>query len=136
MSCLKITHGGDASYEVNNQQVVLTFLVRRLLPDGNGLTETKSLTLVEGMQSEAAPLKIATQAQAVTIQIGEFPGFYIIGAWDTSYDSQSQSMITIWRNDLVIQNIYWQSENIHLVLISDDDQLSQSDLIKIARSVK
>ncbi len=126
----------DVYFDSNNQMVVLAFLATRPLPDGNGLTETKTLSLVEGLRNDVAPLKIAPEAQTAPVQVGNTSGAYLTGAWDTSYDNQSQSMLSTWRSDLAVQNIYWQQGTLSLVLISDDSSLSQSDLLLCAASVK
>ena len=40
-----------------------------------------------------------------------------------------------WRNDLQVQNVFWQVGTVYVVLISDDLAVSREDLLKTAGSV-
>jgi hypothetical protein len=126
----------SADYDTTNKMVLFSFLATRELPNSNGLTETKQLVFVQALHNDFIPLRVAPSTQVDDVRIGNQPGAYAIGAWDTTYDETTKGMISTWRNDLVIQNLYWQQGNVYLVLISDDDQVSKSDLLKMAASMK
>jgi len=44
-------------------------------------------------------------------------------------------MVSSWRNDLPVKNLYWQVGKIFLALITTDDSVSQQELIDMASSI-
>jgi hypothetical protein len=133
-------HFDSAYYDSTNQIVYLTFLATRQLP-GTTLTETKSLTLVEAKHNNVAPLMVSPNAKLENALVAGKSGAYAIGAWDSNFvqngnEPNSGHMEWIWRNDLPVQNIFWQNEGLYLVLATDDGQTSKSDLLKTADSTK
>jgi hypothetical protein len=134
-------HFESAYYDQNHKMVVLTYLATRPLPgvtDPN-LTATKTITLLEALRNDFVPMQVAPVANIEDVVINGMPAAYAPGAWDTQFikddqDPQGGKMVSTWRNDLKIQNLYWQVGNVYLALISDDDTLSRHDLIVIAAS--
>ncbi len=65
---------------------------------------------------------------------------FALGAWDAQFvpkdqDANGGQMVSTWRNDLPVQNVYWQVGNVYLALITDDETLSKQDLIDLAGGV-
>ncbi len=44
-------------------------------------------------------------------------------------------MVSAWRNDLPIKNLYWQVGGLYLVLVTDDEAVSEADLLAFANQV-
>lgn len=128
-------------FDQGQQMVILTYLATRPLDgaaDGS-LTSTKTITLLQAQRNDFAPMQIGPGASISNIQLNDQPAQYTVGAWDTEYvadqDGQGGQMVSRWRNDLQVKNIYWQVGDIFLALISNDETLSKQDLIDIAASV-
>jgi len=50
-------------------------------------------------------------------------------------DPKGGQMVSTWRSDLDIQNLYWQSGKIFLLLVCDDASVSRQALIDTAASL-
>ena len=127
-------------YDQNNQLVSLSFIATRKLP-GSDLTETKSVTLSEARRNDVIPLVISPLSVATAVTVNGTSASYIIGAWETSFvsnpgEANGGHMESQWRNDLLVQNIYWQVRDLYLVLITDDPLVVQADLVNMADSIK
>ena len=73
--------------------------------------------------------------------VGELPGAYALGGWDSEFVADSSEangghFEAAWNSSLKAQNIYWQSGDVALVLITDDPQISKRDLLAMAASVR
>lgn len=132
----------NSMLDSKNQMVITSFTATRSLPgaDDPTLTETKTITLLQALHNDFIPMEVAPSAAIEDILINEKPGVYTIGAWDSEFvpdsnDPNGGKMISTWRNDLSIQNIYWQVGNVYLVLLSDDPQVKRQDLLLMAASI-
>jgi hypothetical protein len=133
-------HFDSAYYDSANQLIYLTFLATRQLP-GSDLTETKTITLTEAKRNDIVPLMLSPNSTAKEVLVAGKPAAYVIGAWDATFvqnanETNGGHMEWSWRNDLQIRNIFWQSSDIYLVLITDDAQVSKDDLLIMANSVR
>ena len=127
-------------YDQANQLVSLSFMATRKLP-GSDLTETKSVTLDEAQRNDMIPMVISPLSTAMAITVDGTSASYIIGAWETTFvpnpaETNGGHMESQWRNDLLVQNIYWQVRDLYLVLITDDSVVVQGDLVNMADSIK
>ena len=133
---------GDKITIPEQKMVVLTYLAKRQLPGNDpNLTETRTLTLAESPLNTNIPLQVAPSTSLEDITVNGAPAAYAVGAWDSQFvpdpnNPKGGSFQAQWRNDLPIQNVFWQSGPLYLALISDDPALSKDDLIRIASSVK
>jgi hypothetical protein len=128
--------------DTNQRMVILTYTATRPLPGSTDptLTETKSITFLQAQRNDFVPLQAAPSAHITDVQIGGQPAAYAIGAWDTEFvkdenDPSGGKMISTWRNDLPVQNLYGQVESIYYVLVTDDPGVSQQDLMDMAASI-
>jgi hypothetical protein len=133
-------HFDSSYYDSTNQMVYLIFLATRQLP-GSDLTETKSLTLVEAKRNDSVPLKVDPSAILESAIIADTPAVYTIGAWDSNFvendnEPNGGHMEWNWRNDLQVENVFWQEDEVYLVIITDDTQTSKNDLLKMADSIR
>jgi hypothetical protein len=127
-------------YDQDNQLVSLSFMATRKLP-GSDLTETKSVTLTEAKRNDMIPLVISPLSTATAVTVDGTSARYIIGAWETMFvsnpgEANGGHMESHWRNDLPVQNIYWQVRDLYLVLITDDPLVVQGDLVNMADSIR
>ncbi len=133
----------SAYFDTNHQMVVLTYLATRPLPGAAdpGLTATHSITLLQAQKNDFVPLQVAPATNIEDVTVNGQPAVYAVGAWDTEFvpdakDPNGGKMVSTWRNDLAVQNLYWQVGKVYLVLVTDDNSLSQQQLIDFAASVK
>lgn len=131
-----------AMFDRGNQMVITSYFANRSLPGAadTTLTETKTITLVQALHNDFNPLQVAPSTNLEDVQINGKPAVYAIGAWDAEFvpdssDPNGGKMVSTWRNDLQIQNVFWQVGKVYLVLISDDPQVSRQDLIDMAASI-
>jgi hypothetical protein len=132
----------SAYFETNNQMALLTYLATRPLPGTKdpSLTSSSTITLLEALKNDFVPLQVSPDASVTDIQVNGQPAAYAVGAWDTEFvpdakDPQGGRMVSTWRNDLKVQNVYWQVGEIYLVLVTDDAGVSKEELIAMAGSV-
>lgn len=125
----------SAYYDSTNQIAFLSFLATRSLP-GSDLTETKTITLVEAKRNDIVPLMVAPSTSVKDVTVLGAPAAYAIGAWDSNFVQNANEpngghMEWNWRNDLPIQNLYWQRGDVYLVLITDDAQITPEVLLQM-----
>jgi hypothetical protein len=130
----------SAYFDANHKMVILTFLVTRPLPGDASLTASRTITLLQALKNDFVPMQVAPGTSIEDIQVNGQPAAYSIGAWDSEFvkddkDPNGGKMVSTWRSDLAIQNIYWQVGPVYLALFSDDDSLSKQDLIDMAGSI-
>jgi hypothetical protein len=119
----------------------MNFIVQRPLPDSDpALTEMKSITLVQSTSGDAIPLIMPDTLQREDLSINGQPAVLFTGAWDTAFvpDPATPSggaFESTWRDDLEFRNLYWQSGDVHLDLVTNDSQVSPEDLVRIAESI-
>ena len=104
------------------------------------MTETKAITLVQARHNDFIPLEVAPSTEVKDVQVNGQPAVYAIGAWDTEFNPATGtpdggSFTARWRNDLPIQNLYWQVGDVYLALITDDPAVTQQDLLAMASSI-
>ena len=68
------------------------------------------------------------------------PAAFTIGGWDTEFVKDNQApgggkMVSSWRNDLPVKNLYWQVGKLYLTLITADGDVSQQELMDMAASI-
>lgn len=125
-----------------SQQTILSFYSTRPLEGADpALTATTTITLVQSPRNDRVPLVISPSAHVQDILVNGQPAVYTIGAWDAAYmpdpnQGSTGKFETTWRNDLEIQNVYWQEGEIFLVLITGDKALTREILVRMAGSVK
>lgn len=129
----------SAYLDTNHQMVILTFMVTRPLPDST-LTTTKTITLLQALKNDFIPLQVAPDAKVTDVQVNGQPAAWVIGAWDAEFvpdskDPNGGQMVSTWRNDWPLKNLYWQVGNIYLAIMTDDDAVSQQELIDMAASI-
>lgn len=129
-------------FDTNQRSVILTYTATRPLPGlaDPALTETKAITFIQAQSNDFVPLQAAPSANITDVQINGQPAAYAIGAWDTEFVKDESApnggkMISTWRSDLPVQNLYSQSGPIYYLLVTDDPDVSQQDLIDMAASL-
>jgi hypothetical protein len=132
----------SAHYDPNQKLVFLTYLITRALPDSSdpSLTATKTITFLQALKNDFIPMQVAPSTNVEDTKIGDLPAAYAKGAWDTQFipDEQEPSggkLVSSWRNDLQVQNVFWQDGNVYLVLVTDDETLTKQDLLDMASSI-
>ena len=132
-------HFQSAYFDSSHQMVTLTYLVTRPLPDAAdpSLTVSKIITFNQAKQSDFIPMQIAPEMHVEKTRVNDQPAFYGMGAWDAEFvkdgkDPNGGEIVSTWRNDLNIKNLHWQADELYLVLISDDEAVSQQELIDMA----
>ncbi len=85
-------------------------------------------------------MQIAPDTNVEDIQVNGQPAAYAVGAWDAQFvkddnDPNGGKMVSTWRNDLPVQNFYWQVGKAYLLLVTDDESVSKQDLIDMAASI-
>jgi hypothetical protein len=133
----------SAFFNPNQQLVMLTYLTTQPLPGAAdpSLTATQSITLLQAQKNDFVPMQVAPATNIEDVQVNGQPAVYAVGAWDTEFvpnakDPNGGQMVSTWRNDLAVQNLYWQVGNIYLVLVTGDGSLSQQQLIALAASIR
>jgi hypothetical protein len=135
-------HYESAYLDASHQMVILTYLVTRPLPGATDptLTASKNITLLQAQKNDFIPMQIAPASNVQDIQVNGRAAVYVVGAWDAQFvkddtDPNGGKMVSTWRNDLNVKNIYWQIGNVYLLLVTDDDAVSKQDLIDMAASL-
>ena len=132
----------SAFYDTNNKMLILTYLVSRSLQGSTdpSLTSTESITLLQAQSNDFVPMQIAPNTNVIDVQVNDLPAAFTNGGWDTEFVKDSNSpnggkMVSSWRNDLPVKNLYWQIGEIYLALVTADEAVSQQDLIDMASSI-
>ncbi len=122
--------------------VILTYLVTRPLPGATdpSLTASKSITMLQALTNDFVPMQVAPATHVEDAQVNGLPAIYAVGAWKTEFvkndrDPNGGQMVSTWRNDLAVQNLYWQVGKIFLLLVTDDSAVSKQELLDMAASV-
>ena len=122
--------------------LILTYLVSRSLQGSTdpSLTSTESITLLQAQSNDFVPMQIAPNTNVIDVQVNDLPAAFTNGGWDTEFVKDSNSpnggkMVSSWRNDLPVKNLYWQIGEIYLALVTADEAVSQQDLIDMASSI-
>ncbi len=129
----------SAYFDANHQMVMLTFLVTRPLPGDAALTASKTITLLQAQKNDFVPMQVAPGTNIEDIQVNGQPAAYTIGAWDSEFvkddqDPNGGKMVSTWRNDLNVKNLYWQVGPVYLLIVSDDEAVSQQEMLDMAAS--
>jgi len=132
----------SAFYETNLKMLILTYLVTRPLPGATdpSLTSSETITLLQSQKNDFIPMQIAPNTNVTDIQVNGQPAAFTTGGWDTEFVKDSAApnggkMVSSWRNDLPVKNLYWQIGEIYLALITTDESVSQQELIDMASSI-
>ncbi len=132
----------SAYFNTNQQLVVLTYLATQPLPGAADptLTATHTITLLQAQKNDFVPMQVAPATNVEDVRVNGQPAVYAVGAWDTEFvpddkDPNGGKMVSTWRNDLSVQNLYWQVGKIFLVIVTDDNSLSKQQLIDLAASI-
>jgi hypothetical protein len=132
----------SAFFDTNHKMLILTYLVTRPLPgaDDPSLTSTESITLLQSQANDFVPMQIAPNTNVADTQVNGMPAAYSTGGWDTEFVKDSTApnggkMVSSWRNDLPVKNLYWQVGEIYLALVTADEGVSQQELIDMANSI-
>jgi hypothetical protein len=132
----------SAYYDTNQQMVILTYMVTRPLPGANdpSLTASNTITILEAQKNDFVPMQVAPDADLTDVVVNGQPAVYTVGAWDTEFvkddnDPNGGKMVSTWRNDLPMKNLYWQIGNVYLVIVTDDEAVSQQEMIDTAASM-
>jgi hypothetical protein len=134
-------HYQSAYYDPNQKLVVLTYLVTRPLPGATdpSLTSSETVTLLQSQRNDFVPMQVAPNTNITDTLVNGAPAAFTIGGWDTEFVKDNTApgggkMVSSWRNDLPVKNLYWQVGKLYLVLITGDGVVSQQDLIDMASS--
>jgi hypothetical protein len=132
----------SAFYETNLKMLILTYLVTRPLPGATdpSLTSSETITLLQSQKNDFVPMQIAPNTNVTDIQVNGQSAAFTTGGWDTEFVKDSTApnggkMVSSWRNDLPVKNLYWQVGKIYLALITTDESVSQQELIDMASSI-
>jgi hypothetical protein len=104
----------SAHYDPNQKVVFLTYLVSRALPDSSGssLTATKTISFYKRYQMILYPCRLRrrTNVEDINSTVCLLPTPWEHGTpIRPGYQEPSGSkLISSWRNDLQVQNVYWQ----------------------------
>jgi hypothetical protein len=135
-------HFQSAFFDTNNKMLILTYLVTRSLPGASdpSLTSTESISFMQAQRNDFVPMQIAPNTNVTDIEINGLPAVFTAGGWDTEFVKDSTSpnggkMVSSWRNDLPVKNLYWQVGNLYLLLVTTDQAVSQQDLIDMASNI-
>jgi len=130
-------------FDKNNQMIILTYLVTRSLPGAadTSKTSSKTITLLQAQHNDFVPMQIAPDSVVADVQVNGQPAAFTVGAWDSEFvkddkDPKGGIMLSTWRNDLPIKNLFWQVGKVYLTIITDDEMLTPQDLIDMAGSVE
>ncbi len=132
----------SAYFDVTNKMLVLTYLVTRPLPGATdpSLTSSETISLIESPNNDFVPMQIAPNTVFTDTLVNGQPAVYNLGGWDSQFIKDNTQpnggkMVSSWRNDLPVKNLYWQVGDIYLLLVSSDAAVSQPELLDIASSV-
>jgi len=132
----------SAFFDTNDKMLILTYLVTRPLPGATdpSLTSSETITLLESQKNDFVPMQIAPSTNVTDIQVNGLPAAYTVGGWDTQFvkdaaEPNGGKMVSSWRNDLPVKNLYWQVGKIYLALMTSDGTVSQQDLLDMASSI-
>jgi uncharacterized membrane protein len=132
----------SAYFDTNQKMLVLTYLVTRPLPGATdpALTSSETITLLEALHNDFIPMQIAPNTDVADIQVNGTPAAYSVGGWDTEFVKDNQSpgggkMVSSWRNDLPVKNLFWQVGKLYLTLVTADEAVTQQQLIDMAASI-
>jgi hypothetical protein len=132
----------SAYFDTNQKMLVLTYLVTRPLPDTSdpSLTSSETITLLESQSNDFVPMQVAPNTTITDVQVNGNPAAFTMGGWDTEFVKNNKEpgggkMVSSWRNDLQVKNLYWQVGKVYLTLITADENVSQQDIIEIATSI-
>jgi hypothetical protein len=135
-------HFQSAFFDTNNKMLILTYLVTRPLPGSSdpSLTSTESISLLQAQSNDFVPMQIAPNTNVTDIEVNGLPAAFTVGGWDTEFVKDNTSpnggrMVSSWRNDLPVKNLYWQVGKIYLALVTTDTAVSQQDLVDMASSI-
>jgi hypothetical protein len=135
-------HFQSAFFDTNNKMLILTYLVTRPLPGASdpSLTSTESISLLQAQKIDFVPMQIAPNTNVTDIEVDGLPAAFTVGGWDTEFVKDNTSpnggkMVSSWRNDLPVKNLYWQIGKIYLALVTTDAGVSQQDLVDMASSI-
>ena len=132
----------SAYFDTNDKMLVLTYLVTRPLPGAAdpSLTSSETITLLEAMSNDFVPMQVAPNTTIQDVQVNGAAAAFTTGGWDTQFvkdnsEPNGGKMVSSWRNDLPVKNLYWQVGDVYLALVTADDITTQQDLIDIAASI-
>jgi hypothetical protein len=132
----------SAFYDTNHNMLILTYLITRSLPGSTdpSLTSSETITLLQSQKNDFVPMQIAPNTNVTDIQVNDLPAAYSVGGWDTEFVKDSTApnggkMVSSWRNELPVKNLYWQVGDIYLALMTADEAVSQQELIDMAASI-
>jgi hypothetical protein len=132
----------SAYFDPNQKMLFLTYLVTRPLPSTNdpSLTSSETITLLQSQRNDIVPMQIAPNTNITDTLVNGAPAAFTLGGWDTEFVKDNQSpgggkMVSSWRNDLPVKNLYWQIGSLYLALITADEAVSQQELIDMADSI-
>ncbi len=135
-------HYQSAYYDPNQTLLVLTYLVTRPLPNSTdpSLTSSETVTLLQSQRNDFIPMQIAPNTVVTDTLVNGEPAALTIGGWDTEFVKDNQApgggkMVSSWRNDLPVKNLYWQVGKTYLALITADGNVSQQELMDMAASI-
>ncbi len=135
-------HFESAYYDANNKMVMLTYLVTRSLPGATdpSLTASTTITLLQALKNDFVPMQVAPATHVEDTRVNGQPAAYAVGAWDAEFvkddkDPNGGKMVSTWRNDLPVQNLYWQAGSVYLVLVTNDEAVSKQAFIDMAASI-
>lgn len=132
----------SAYFDSNNKMLVLTYLVTRPLPGATvpSLTSSETITLLQARTNDFVPMQVAPNTTIQDVQVNGGTAAFTTGGWDTEYVKDSSApgggkMVSSWRNDLPVKNLYWQVGEVYLALVTADGVITQQDLVDIASSM-
>jgi hypothetical protein len=132
----------SAFYDTNLKMLILTYLVTRPLPGATdpSLASSETITLLQSQKNDFIPMQIAPNTNVTDIQVNGQPAAFSFGGWDTEFVKDSTApnggkMVSSWRNDSPVKNLYWQIGKVYLALITTDESVSQQELIDMASSI-
>jgi hypothetical protein len=135
-------HFQSAFYDTNLKLLILTYLVTRPLPGATdpSLTSSETISLLQSLKNDFVPMQIAPNTNVTDIQVNGQPAAFTVGGWDTEFVKDSTApnggkMVSSWRNDLPVKNLYWQVGKIYLALITADEAVNQQELINMANII-
>jgi hypothetical protein len=135
-------HFQSAFYDTNLKLLILTYLVTRPLPGATdpALTSSETISLLQSLKNDFVPMQIAPSTNVTDIQVNGQPAAFTLGGWDTEFVKDSTApnggkMVSSWRNDLPVKNLYWQIGKLYLALITTDEAVNQQELVDMANSI-
>jgi hypothetical protein len=132
----------SAYFDTTNKMLILTYLVTRPLPGATdpALTSSETITLLEAKTNNYVPMQIAPNTNVEDVQVNGVTAVFTLGGWDTQFIKDNSEpgggkMVSSWRNDLPVKNLYWQAGDIYYLLVTADESVTQQDLVDMAASV-